>query len=285
MKEKKTASLWSDAWNRFRRNRAAVVGLVVIAVLVFASIAAPLLTPYKPDKVDFDHVREAPSLQHLMGTDMQGRDILCRMMYGGRASLAVGFISQIIITVMGMIIGAVAGYYGKVVDTIIMRITDIVYAFPSSLFMIILMVMLGRGFANLILAMTITNWVGSARLVRGTVLQLKQREFIEAARGVGARDGDIIFKHLFPNLLGPLIVVFTLGIPGAIMAEAGLSFMGMGLIPPTPSWGIMLNMGFDTFRSYPHMVFFPAVVIAITMSAFMLLGDGLQEAFDPHAVR
>ncbi len=284
-KKKPASSLWEDAWRRMRRNTGSNIGLIVVAFLVFTSVAAPLIAPYDPYAVDFKHVREGPTWQHLMGTDMQGRDILSRMMWGGQASLAVGFFSQIIIMVLGIAIGAISGYYGGIVDTLIMRLTDIIYAFPTMLFLIILMTLLGHGFLNLILAMTVTAWVGPARLVRGEVLQLKEREFIEAARCVGALDRNIIFKHLFPNLLGPIIVSFTLGIPGAIMAEAGLSFLGMGLIPPTPSWGIMLNMGFSYFRVTPHMVIFPAVVIAITMIAFLYIGDGLRDAFDPHMMR
>jgi ABC-type dipeptide/oligopeptide/nickel transport system permease subunit len=273
------SSLWAEIWKRMRRNTGSNIGLIVIAFLVVVSYGAPLIAPYDPYKVDFAHVREAPSWQHLMGTDMVGRDILTRMMYGGQASLSVGFISQVVIMLLGIVIGAFSGYYGGVTDTIIMRITDIIYAFPTTLFLIILMVLLGRGFLNLILAMTITSWVGPARLVRAQVLQLKEREFIEAARSIGTRDRNIIFKHLLPNLLGPIIVSFTLGIPGAIMAEAGLSFLGMGLLPPTPSWGIMLSLGYDYFRVSPYMVIFPALVIAIVMIAFLYIGDGLRDAF------
>jgi ABC-type dipeptide/oligopeptide/nickel transport system permease subunit len=284
-RKKPTASLWADAWRRMRRNTGSNIGLIVIAFLVVTSLAAPLLAPYDPYAVDFEHVREAPTRQHWMGTDLQGRDILSRMLYGGQASLAVGFFSQLVIMAIGITIGAVSGYYGGVVDTVIMRLTDVLYAFPSVLFLIILLTLLGHGFINLIIAMTVTGWLGPARLVRGEVLQLKEREFIEAARCVGARDREIIFKHLFPNLLGPIIVSFTLGIPGAIMAEAGLSFLGMGLIPPTPSWGTMLNMGFTMFRVSPHLVIFPASVIAITMVAFLYVGDGMRDAFDPHLMR
>lgn len=284
-KKKASTSLWADAWRRMKRNTGSNIGLIVIAFLVLTSLAAPLIAPYGPYEVDFTHVREAPTWKHLMGTDMVGRDILSRMLYGGQASLAVGFFSQIIIMAIGITIGAISGYYGGLVDTLIMRTSDVIYAFPSMLFLIILMTLLGHGFINLIIAMTVTAWVGPARLVRGEVLQLKEREFIEAARCVGTRDRNIIFKHLFPNLLGPIIVSFTLGIPGAIMAEAGLSFLGMGLIPPTPSWGIMLNLGFTMFRVAPHMVIFPAVVIAITMVAFLYIGDGLRDAFDPHMMR
>lgn len=281
----KPASLWGDVWRRLRRNKGAMVGLFIIVFLTVVCALAPFIAPYEPNRTDFLSLRQPPSWKHLMGTDLQGRDVFSRILYGGQVSLSVGVISQLAIMMVGIVIGAVAGYYGRWVDTIIMRITDIVYAFPTGLFLIILMVLLGRGFGNMILAMTITSWVGVARLVRGEVLQLKQREFVEAARSVGARDRDIIWRHLMPNLIGPMIVWFSLGIPGAIMAEAGLSFLGIGLVPPTPSWGIMLNQGYELFRVLPHLVFFPALVIAIVMVAFMLLGDGLRDAFDPYRAR
>jgi len=279
------ASLWSDAWRRIRRNKAAMAGLIIIVVLTLASVFAPWVTPYDPVKADFKHLRETPSWQHPLGTDMAGRDILSRALYGGRVSLAVGAVSQFAIMMVGVIIGAVSGYYGKIADTLIMRFTDIMYAFPTGLFQIILMIALGQGFWQMILAMTITSWVGMARLVRGEVLQLKEREFVEAARSVGARDRDILWRHLLPNLIGPMIVWFSLGIPGAIMAEAGLSFLGIGLVPPTPSWGIMLNQGYELFRVLPHLVIVPAGIIALVMVAFMMLGDGLRDALDPHMAR
>lgn len=284
-RSEKAASLMSDAWRRIKRNKGAMVGLTIIVVLTLASALAPWITPYDPLRTDFTALREPPSWKHPLGTDMAGRDMLCRILYGGRMSLAVGVSSQLAIMLVGIAIGAVSGYYGKIVDTLIMRFTDIMYAFPTGLFLVILMIAFGRGFGNMILAMTITSWVGVARLVRGEVLQLKQREFVEAARSVGARDRDIIWRHLFPNLVGPMIVWFSLGIPGAIMAEAGLSFLGMGLVPPTPSWGIMMNQGYDLFRVLPHLIAVPAGVIALVMVAFMLLGDGLRDALDPHMAR
>lgn len=279
------ASLWSDAWRRIKRNKAAMAGLIIIVTLILASTFAPWVTPYDPVKADFTHLRETPSWSHPLGTDMAGRDMLSRALYGGRVSLAVGAVSQLAIMLVGVLIGAISGYYGKLVDTVIMRFTDIMYAFPTGLFQIILMIALGQGFWPMILAMTITSWVGIARLVRGEVLGLKQREYIEAARSVGARDRDILWRHLLPNLIGPMIVWFSLGIPGAIMAEAGLSFLGIGLVPPTPSWGIMLNQGYELFRVLPHLVVIPAGIIALVMVAFMMLGDGLRDALDPHMGR
>jgi ABC-type dipeptide/oligopeptide/nickel transport system permease subunit len=262
-----------------------MVGLFTIVFLIVVCALANWLAPYPPNRTDFSVLRQPPSWKHPLGTDMNGRDMLSRVMYGGQMSLSVGVVSQLAVMLVGVVIGAVSGYYGKLVDTLVMRFTDIMYAFPTALFQIILMIALGRGFWNMILAMTITSWVGVARLVRGEVLQLKQREFVEAARSVGARDRDIIWRHLMPNLIGPMIVWFSLGIPGAIMAEAGLSFLGLGLVPPTPSWGIMLNQGYDLFRVLPHLVVVPAAVIAVVMVAFMMLGDGLRDALDPHMAR
>jgi len=262
-----------------------MVGFYTILIMTLASIFAPWLTPYEPLQTDFTALRESYSWAHPLGTDMAGRDMLCRVLYGGRMSLAVGITSQMAIMFVGIIIGAVSGYYGKLVDTLIMRFTDVMFAFPTGMLQIILMIAFGRGFPQMILAMTITSWVGVARLVRGEVLGFKQREFIEAARSVGARDRDIIWRHLFPNLIGPMIVWFSLGIPGAIMAEAGLSFLGIGLVPPTPSWGIMMNQGNDMWRVLPHMIIVPATVIAIVMLAFTMLGDGLRDALDPHMAR
>jgi oligopeptide transport system permease protein len=279
------ASLWSDAWRRLKRNKAAMVGLFIIVSLTLASALAHWVAPYPPNRTDFNHLRETPSWQHLLGTDMNGRDELSRLLYGGQVSMAVGVVSQLAIMLVGVAIGAVSGFYGKFIDTLIMRFTDMMFAFPTGLFQIILMIALGHGFWQMILAMTATSWVGVARLVRGEVLQLKQREFVEAARSVGCRDRDILWRHLFPNLIGPMIVWFSLGIPGAIMAEAGLSFLGIGLVPPTPSWGIMLNQGYDLFRVLPHLILVPAVTIAIVMVAFMMLGDGLRDALDPHMAR
>jgi ABC-type dipeptide/oligopeptide/nickel transport system permease subunit len=218
-----------------------------------------------------------------MGTDKQGRDILSRIIYGTRISMSIGFLSQVLTLVVGTILGAIAGYYGGKLDTLIMRITDVFYAFPNLLLLIILMAAFGRGFLNLLVAMTFTAWVGSARLVRGQVLQLKEFEFVESARALGASDRHIILRHMLPNVMSTIMVAFSFGVPGAILGEAGLSFLGIGLVPPTPSWGIMLNDGFAVLRALPNVVFFPALVIAIVMVAFLYLGDGLRDALDPRA--
>ena len=274
---------WVKAIHRLLRNRAATIGLAIIVFFILIGIFADVVAPYDPIKVNFAAVRQPPSMQHLMGTDKQGRDVLSRIIYGTRISMSVGFFSQLLTILVGTVLGAVAGYYGGKVDTIIMRITDIFYAFPNLLLLIILMAAFGRGFLNLLVALAFTAWVGPARLVRGQVLQLKEFEFVESARALGASDRHIIFNHMLPNVMSSIMVAFSFGVPGAILAEAGLSFLGIGLVPPTPSWGIMLNDGFAVLRAMPHVVFFPALVIAIVMIAFLYLGDGLRDALDPRA--
>ncbi len=285
LKLRRQSSLWSDAFRRLRRNKASLVGLAIILIFVLMAIFADVIAPYDPYKTDFAAVRQPPSVQHLMGTDKQGRDILSRIIHGARVSLAIGFASQVLVATIGIFLGSLAGYYGGWVDTVIMRVTDIFYAFPTFLFLIILMAAFGRGFVNLLFALAFTAWVGLARLVRGQMLQLKQREFIESSRSLGASDARIIVRHLIPNLLGAVIVAFSFGVPGAILAETGLSFLGIGLVPPTPSWGIMLNDGFAVLRSYPHMALFPGLVLALTQLAFLFLGDGLRDALDPRMKR
>ena len=272
---------WIKAFRRLLRNRAAAAGVIIILLFLLIGILADVISPYDPIKVDFAAVRQAPTLQHLMGTDKQGRDILSRIIYGTRLSMSIGFLSQIMAVTIGTILGSVAGYYGGKADTLIMRITDVFYAFPSLLFIIILMAAFGRGFVNLLVAITFSAWVGSARLVRGQVLQLKELPFVESARALGASDAHIILRHMLPNVLSTLMIAISFGIPGAILAESGLSFLGIGLVPPTPSWGIMLNDGFAVLRAVPHVVLFPALVIAIIMIAFLFLGDGLRDALDP----
>ena len=272
---------WIKAFRRLLRNRAAAVGLVVIILFILVGLLADFIAPYDPLKVDFAAVRQPPTAQHPMGTDKQGRDILSRIIFGARLSMSIGFISQIMAVTVGTLLGTIAGYFGGKTDALIMRITDVFYAFPSLLLLIILMAAFGRGFVNLLVALTVTAWVGSARLVRGQVLQLKELAFVESARALGASDVQIIVRHMLPNVLSTLMIAISFGVPSAILAEAGLSFLGIGIVPPAPSWGIMLNDGFAVLRAVPHVVIFPAATIAIIMIAFLFLGDGLRDALDP----
>jgi len=301
-------SLWRDAWRRLLRNRAAMAGGIFVIIIVAAAIFAddgfiswalnretrPLLAPYGYKEVDFENTRASPSLQrtaegrfpHIMGTDKYGRDVFSRIIYGGRVSIAVGVFGSLVIMVFGLAYGMVSGYLGGRVDTLMMRFVDIMYGFPTLLFIILLMFILGStaGFAairNLVLGIGLVSWMGMSRLVRGQFLSLREKEFVEAARMIGARDVSIITRHLLPNSLGPIIVAVTLGIPGLIMTEATLSFIGLGVPPPFPSWGQMLNEGWRAIRADPHLIFFPALQLSLTMLAFNFLGDGLRDALDP----
>ncbi len=301
-------SLWRDAWRRLLRNRAAVVGgifvIIVTVAAVFADdgiIAVPtgreskhLLAPYGYKEVDFENTRASPSLQrtaegrfpHIMGTDKYGRDVFSRIIYGGRVSIAVGVFGSLVIMIFGMAYGSVSGYLGGRVDTLMMRFVDIMYAFPTLLFIILIMVILGStaGFPairNMVLGISLVSWMGTARLVRGQFLSIKEMEYVVAARMVGARDLAIIARHMLPNSLGPIIVSVTLGIPALIMFEATLSFIGLGVPPPFPSWGQMLNEGWRAIRADPHLIFFPALMLSMVMMAFNFLGDGLRDALDP----
>lgn len=267
---------------RLRRDRAALLALAFLVALVSVALFAPVLAPYDPLDTDFDHLRQPPDAQHWLGTDKQGRDILSRLLFGARISLAVGLLSQAPVLLIGAVVGCVSGYYGRRVDALMMRIVDVFYAFPTMLFLITLMAVLGRSFGNILLALTITSWAGIARLVRGQVLQIRQNEFITAARCVGASDRRILLRHIAPNLTGTLLVALSMGIPGAMLAEAGLSFLGLGLLPPAPSWGLMLSDGFATLRSAPHIALAPGLAIGLTMLALFLLSDSVQDATDPH---
>jgi oligopeptide transport system permease protein len=301
-------SLWRDAWRRLVRNKAAVAGGIFVIIITVAAVFAddwfiawaqdrdpePFLAPYAWDDTDFQNTRTSPSLQrtaegnppHFMGTDKYGRDVFSRIMFGGRVSLAVGIFGSLVIMTFGLTYGSVSGYLGGRADTLMMRFVDVMYAFPLLLFIILLMVILGstagfEGIRNMVLGIGLISWMGMARLVRGQFLSLKEKEFVEAARMIGTRDASIISRHLLPNSLGPIIVAVTLGIPGLIMTEATLSFIGLGVPPPFPSWGQMLNEGWRAIRTDPHLLIFPALTLSLTMLAFNFLGDGLRDALDP----
>ncbi|MBK6433321.1 ABC transporter permease [Candidatus Amarolinea dominans] len=275
--------LWRSITRRLRRDRAGLSSLIFLVVLTTVALLAPWLAPFDPLDVDFEHVRQPPDAQHWLGTDKQGRDVLSRLLFGARLSLAVGFVSQAPILLIGVSAGCLAGYRGGRSAGLIMRVVDVFYAFPTTLLLIALMAILGRGFGSLLIALTITSWAGVARLVRGQVLRLKQAEFITAAVSLGAADWHILWRHILPNLSGIILVMLSLGIPGAIVAEAGLSFLGIGLLPPAPSWGLMLSDGFSVVRSSPHLAWAPAIAIGLTMLALYTLGDSLADALDPRA--
>ncbi|OQA47086.1 MAG: Dipeptide transport system permease protein DppC [Chloroflexi bacterium ADurb.Bin325] len=274
-------SLLLKAWRRLLRDRAGIISLVMILLTLLIALLAPLLAPHDPLVGDFASVLQMPSSKYWFGTDELGRDVLSRILYGARVSMAVGLLSQIAVVIVGIPIGAVAGLRGGWVDYMLMRIIDVMSALPSLLFYILLMIALGRGLFNIVLAMSITGWIGIARLVRGQVLSLKATDYVRAATAMGAGSGWIIAKHLIRNSLSPVFVSVTLGVPGAIFAEAGLSLLGLGIPPPNPSWGQMIGEGSRYFRTHPHLILYPSIALTFTILFWMLLGEALQKALDP----
>lgn len=281
----KQASLWGDAWRRLRRNKLAVAGLVIVAILCFVALFAPLLAREGLLDQNYDALYAPPSRAYPMGTDQLGRDILSRLIHGTRVSILVGLVAQLIVLAIGLPVGAAAGYFGGKTDLVLMRVVDVMYAFPQLLFVILLMSMWGRGLGNIFLAIGLTGWVTLARLVRAQFLTLRERDFVVAARAIGADDTRLIVKHMLPNTLTPIIVALTFGIPAAIFTEAFLSFIGVGLGPPLTSWGVMVGENQQYLRTYPWMLVWPAAAIGITMLAFTFLGDGLRDALDPSLKR
>jgi oligopeptide transport system permease protein len=278
-------SVWHDAFRRLQRNKLAVFGGATVVSILFVAIFAGVLAPYPYAKASFSHGYEFPNPTFRLGTDPLGRDLLSRLLYGARVSMAVGLGSQIIVVLIGVPIGAFAGYHGGKLDLYLMRLVDVIYAFPTLLFVILIMSALGAGLFNIFLAIGLTGWVTLCRLTRGQFLTLREKEFISGARAAGATTWRIMFRYLLPNALGPIIVAVTFGIPRAIFTEAALSFIGVGINPPTPSWGGMLGEYQQYLRSYWYMATFPAVAIGVTMLSFSFLGDGIRDAFDPSMKR
>lgn len=280
-KENKKRSQLVEVWRRLRQNKMAMAGLVILVLLVIMALSANLLAPEGYDNQDFSKTFLGPSMEHPFGTDNLGRDILDRIIHGARYSLSVGIIAVGIAIIAGGLLGAFAGFYGGTVDNVIMRLMDILLAIPSILLAISIVAALGPGLFNVMLAVGISSVPGYARIVRASVIQLKGQEFIEAAKAIGATDWRIIIKHIVPNSLAPLIVQGTLGVAGAILSAAGLSFIGLGIQPPQPEWGAMLSAGRIYIRDHMWMTLFPGLFIMITILALNLLGDGLRDALDP----
>jgi ABC-type dipeptide/oligopeptide/nickel transport system permease subunit len=270
-------------WLRFRRDRLAVAALCFITVEVLVAICAPWVAPYDPYRGDFTATWQTPNSLHWLGTDDLGRDVLSRLIYGARISVSVGVLSQLVIALVGLPVGALAGLKGGLVDYAVMRIIDVLSSLPAMLFYVLLMVALGAGFGNLILAMTATGWIGIARLVRGQVLSLKETDYVRASRAMGGGTRHIMRTHLLRNAMTPVIVALALGIPGAMFAEAGLSFLGLGIPSPQASWGQMIGMYQPYIRTAWHLTVFPSAVLAVTMLAWFLLGDGIRDALDTSA--
>ena len=276
------ASLWSDAWRRLRRNRAAVLSGLFLAWLSLTTAAAPWL-PGMPDPTlqDLKLSATPPSLHHLFGTDELGRDTFARVIYGGRISLLVGVVGTLVSLLIGVSYGAVAGYRGGRTDEVMMRAVDVLYSLPYIFLVILLLVFFSRSILMLFVALGLVQWLTMARIVRGQVLSLKQQNFVEAARALGAGDAAIIFRHIVPNTLGPVIVYTTLTVPAVILQEAFLSFLGLGVQPPAASWGTLVSDGARLLALFPWLVFFPGLALSMTLFCFNFLGDGLRDALDP----
>jgi oligopeptide transport system permease protein len=274
-------SLYRDAWRRLLRNKLAVVGGVTVILLCLVAIFADFLAPFSYTKPNFGRLNEFPSREFPLGTDQLGRDQLSRIIYGARVSMLVGLGAQFIIVAIGVPIGLISGYLGGRVDLLLTRFVDVMYAFPRLLFVILVMSMLGAGLMNIFIALGLTGWVGIARQTRAQVLSIKEKEFVEGARALGAGFGRTISRHILPSALTPIVVSVTFGIPEAIFTEAALSFIGVGINPPTPSWGQMVGENQQFLRSYWHLCVFPAIAIAVTMLSFTFFGDGVRDALDP----
>ncbi len=280
-KAPKQRSQWAEVWRRLRRNRMAMFGLAVILIIIFTAIFADVIAPYSYRAQNLRRIAEAPSRDHWLGTDELGRDILSRIIFGTRISLQVGFVAVSISVIAGGFLGAVSGYYGGKLDNVIMRMMDVLLAIPGILLAIAIVSAFGGGLRNVMVAVGISSIPIYARIVKASVISIKEQEFIEAARAVGARDFRIIFKHVLPNAMAPIIVQGTIGVAIAILSAAGLSFIGLGIQPPTPEWGAMLSGGRMFIRTAPHIATFPGIAIMITIFALNLLGDGLRDALDP----
>jgi len=282
-KAQRQNTLWSDAWRRLRKNKLAVAGLVVVILLSLIAIFAPVLAREPIDAQNYNALYAHPSRAYPMGADQLGRDVMSRVIWGARVSLLVGLVAQVIVLVIGVPVGAIAGFFGGTADQALMRFVDVMYAFPTLLFVILLISLTGRGLFQIFLVIGITSWVTLSRLVRAQFLGLRERDFIVAARSIGATDTRLIMRHMLPNSLTPIIVALTFGIPAAIFTEAFLSFIGAGISPPQTSWGYMVGENQSYLRSYPWMLIWPSLALGLTMLSFTFLGDGLRDALDPNA--
>ena len=301
--ERPEVSLWKDAFRRMCKNKMAILGAIIIVTLLVLAIFAPYIAPYHYAEGSLKDNYAKPGDKYLLGADFMGRDVLSRIIYGTRISLSVGIVGALTSFIIGILYGVISGYYGGKVDNIMMRFVDIMYGFPTLLLIILMMVLFKSTFAVttpgtiagtlsaidnafgglffIFIGIGVTAWIGMARIARGMALSLREKEFVEAARATGNSNFQIMIKHILPNLIGPCIVAVTLQIPRYITFEAFLSFIGLGVNPPTPSWGMMISEGYKAIRSYPHLALYPGIALAITMMAFNFLGDGLRDALDP----
>ena len=270
-----------EIWHRFCKNKRAVAGLVIMITLILAGIFAPLITQYAPEAQNLSEAYELPSMTHFFGTDSLGRDLFSRVIYGIRISLLCGFSAVLISLAVGGTLGAIAGYYGGAADHIIMRFMDVLLAMPSLLLAISIVAALGGGIVNMLIAIGLSSMPTYCRTLRGEILRIRGTDFVEAAKAAGAKDSWIIIKHIIPNCMAPIIVRVTMGVASAILFCSSLSFIGLGVAPPTPEWGQMLSTGREFIRTYPHMSTFPGLAIMVTVFALNMMGDGLRDALDP----
>ncbi len=277
----KRKSQFQEVWGRFKKNRLALLGMVIILIMIVLCVLSPWIAPYGYDEQNYDAIFQGPSLQHLCGTDNLGRDIFSRLLFGGRVSLTIGIISVGIGLLFGGTIGSLAGYYGSMLDNVLMRIIDILMAIPSVVLAISICAALGPGLVNTMIAVGISTIPNYARILRSAILTVKQQEYVEAARAIGASDKRIILKHIVPNSLSGLIVQASMGVGRAIISAASMSFVGLGIQPPNPEWGAMLSFGRAYFRDYSYMILFPGLAIFFAVLSMNLIGDGLRDALDP----
>ena len=281
-----STTYWQDAWRRLKENRVAMGSIVLIVLILLLAIIGPILSPYTYSEQDFARKNQGPSASHWFGTDGLGRDLFTRVLYGARISLSIGFVAALV-ALLGVFYGAISGFAGGWVDNVMMRIVDIMYSIPFLLWVIMMMVYLkeilpeNAGLISMYIALALVYWLDMARIVRGQILTLKEQEFVLAAHTIGASRWRILLRHLIPNSMGPVIVTATLAIPEAIFTEAFLSFIGLGVSAPRASWGMLASDALVSLKSFPHLLFFPAAAICITLLAFNFLGDGLRDALDP----
>ncbi|MGI8891768.1 MAG: ABC transporter permease [Chthoniobacterales bacterium] len=279
------SSLWRDAWHRLAKNRLAVIGAMLLTLLILAALLGPLFVRQSYFAQDLQLGAAAPSAQHWLGTDTLGRDLFVRILYGGRISLAVGLCATAVALIIGVLYGTISGFWGGRVDAVMMRIVDVIFALPFTVFVILLMVLFGRRFVLLFAAIGAVQWLIMARIVRGQILSLRKTEFIEAAEALGLTKTRIIFRHMIPNTLGPIIVYATLTVPSVMLLEAFLSFLGLGVQPPMSSWGVLIKEGAETMEDFPWLLIFPGLALALTLFSLNFLGDGLRDALDPRAAK
>ncbi|MCI9489377.1 ABC transporter permease [Lachnospiraceae bacterium 48-42] len=276
-----SVTYWSDAWRRFRGNKVAMVSAVILVLVIFMAVFQPMASPYTYDEQDLFAINQGPSSEHWFGTDELGRDIFVRCWEGARVSLLIAFVVAVLNGTIGILYGGIAGYFGGLADNVMMRFCELIASIPQMLWVVLLILIMRPGIFPIIIAIAATGWIGTARLFRGQVFSLKESEFVMASRTMGAGSIWIILKHLLPNAMSPIIISMANVIPGAIFSEAFLSYIGLGVPLPTASWGILASDGANKLLSYPYQLFFPSLLICITMLCFNLMGDGLRDALDP----